>query len=318
MDALILEVTTRGLHRYFNLDKAVTRIGRALDNDIILSDPTVAAYHLRISFEENDHLLIENLAEINPTKINDRPQNRLETTRLPVKLQLGRVVANIMPRDHTVAATRPLAGHDRGLQLFNHGGWAILLPVVCLLVGSLQFYLGSYTSLKWEALIGYVIRETAVNLALLIIVLSVVERLLVNRWEVKLVTICVSMTYLLFRLLHVIVDQAMYLLSSQWPATLFGIGWYLFFIPTAIALYLINISHFKARQSIVLAILISSPFSVPALLKNPIMQYMTNDFSTSANYHKTLSPLNWHWSETVSIDIFIQQAENLEAGQFVN
>ncbi len=314
----MLEVKTRGLYRYFKLDKKVTRVGRALDNDIILSDPTVAPYHLRICLDENKQLLIENLAEVNPAKINNRQQNRLETTRLPVKLQIGRVVANILPNNYTVAETRPLAGHGRGLRLFNHGGWAILLPLVCLLVGSLQFYFGSFTSLKWEALIGYVIRETAVNLALLIIVLSVVERLLVNRWEVKLVTICVSMTYLLFRLLHAFVDQIMYLLSSQWPATLFGIGWYLFFIPIVIALYLINISHFKARQSIVLAVLISSPFSVPALLKNPIAQYLTNDFSTSANYHKTLSPLNWHSTETVSIDNFIQQAENLESGQFVD
>ncbi len=318
MDALILEVKTGGLHRYFKLDKNVTRIGRALDNDIILSDPTVAAYHLRISLDENARLLIENLAEINPTKINGSPQNRVEVTRFPVKLQLGRVLATILPRDHTVAATRPLAGHGRGLQLFNHVGMAILLPVVCLLVGSLEFYLGSFTSMRWEALIGYVIRETAVNLALLIIVLSVVERLLVNRWEIKLVTICVCATYLLFRLLHVFVDQAMYLLSSQWPATLFSIGWYLFLIPAIIVGYLINISHFKARQSIVLAILISSPFSVPALLKNPITKYLTDDFSTSANYHKTLSPLNIHWAETISIDVFVQQAKNLEAGQFVD
>ncbi len=318
MDPLMLEVTTRGLHRYFKLEKTITRIGRALDNDIILSDPTVAPYHLRISHDESGHILIENLAEINPAKINGSTQNRLETNQLPLKIQLGRVVANILPHNHIVAATRPLAGHGHDLQLFSHGGWAILLPVLCLLVGGLQFYFASFTNLKWETLIGFVIRETAVNLVLLIVVLSVVERLLVNRWEIKLVTICVGMSYLLFRLLDAFVDQTMYMLSSQWPATLFGIGWYLFFIPAAIALYLINISHFKARQSIVLAILISSPFSVPALLKNPIMQYLTNDFSTSANYHKNLSPLNWHVLDTVSIDTFIQQVEKLETGRFVD
>lgn len=318
MEALMLEVKTRGLHRYFKLEQTVTRIGRALDNDIILSDATVAAYHLRITRDDDGRITLENLAEVNPTKINDVQQNHLETTQLPVKLQLGRVVANILPRDHAVAATRSLAGHGRGFQLFRHGSWAILLPLVCLLIGGLQFYLASFSNLKWDALFGYVIRETAVNLALYIIVLSVIERLLVNRWEVKLVTICVSLTYLLFTISTIVVDETMYLLSSQWPSTIFGIGWYLFFIPAAISLYLINISHFRARQSIVLAVLISSPFSIPALLNNPVMQYLTNDFSASAKYHKNLSPLNWHLSQTVSIDSFIQQAKKLETGEFVD
>lgn len=318
MEALMLEIKTRGLHRYFKLEQTVTRIGRALDNDIILSDPTVAAYHLQIIRSEDGLITVENLAEVNPAKINNIQQDRFETTQLPIKLQLGRVMANILSANHAVADTRSLAGHGQGLQLFKHGGWAFLLPIICLLVGGLQFYLDSFSSLKWDTLSGYVIRETALHLALFIVVLSVVERLLVNRWEVKLVTICVSLTYLLFVFSSVIIDETMYLLSSQWPSILFDIGWYLFFIPAAISLYLINISHFKARQSIVLAILICSPFSIPALMDNPIKQYLVDDFSISANYHKNLSPLNWHSLNTVSVDTFIQQAEKLETGQFVD
>ena len=48
MEALILEINTRGLHRYQQIEREVTTIGRALDNDIILSDPTVAPHHLKI------------------------------------------------------------------------------------------------------------------------------------------------------------------------------------------------------------------------------------------------------------------------------
>ena len=70
MEGLILEVKTRGLHRYFELDQPVTRIGRALDNDVILSDPTVAPYHLKISRTESGGVDIENLTEVNPVKIN--------------------------------------------------------------------------------------------------------------------------------------------------------------------------------------------------------------------------------------------------------
>lgn len=318
MEAMMLEVKTRGLFRYFKLDRAVTTIGRALDNDIILSDPTVAAHHLRITRNEDGQVTLENLAEVNPAKIDGIQQQRCETTKLPVKLQLGRIVATLMSSNHVVADTRALAGHGRGFRFFKHSAWAALLPIICLLVGGLEFYLDSFSNLKWDALSGYVIRETAFDLVLFIVVLSVVERLLVNRWEIKLVTIWVSLTYLLFSLCTVIVAETMYLFSSQWPSTLFDTGWYLFFIPATISLYLINISHFKARHSIILAILISSPFSVPALMHNSIKQLFNNDFSTSANYHKNLSSLNWHLSTTVSIDRFIQQAEKLETGEFVD
>jgi len=318
MDALMLEINTRGLHRYHKLEQTITNIGRAIDNDIILSDPTVAPYHLRITRGNDSQISLKNLADVNPARINNIEHDQFDTTRCPIKLQLGRVVATILSSNHNVAATRKLAGHGRSLLLFKHSGWAILLPIVCLLVGGLQFYLNSFSNLKWDVLAGYVVRETAVNLALLILVLSVVERLLVNRWEVRLVTICVSFTYLLFQLCAVLVDETRYMLSSQWPSTLFNIGWYLCFIPAIIAIYLINISHFKARQGILLAILISSPFSIPKLLNDPISQNLTNAFRSSADYHKSLSPLNWHLSETISIEKFVLEAEKLEAGQFVD
>ena len=48
MEPLILEIKTRGLHRYHTLDKSELSIGRALDNDIILTDPSVETYHLKI------------------------------------------------------------------------------------------------------------------------------------------------------------------------------------------------------------------------------------------------------------------------------
>ena len=97
-----------------------------------------------------------------------------------------------------------------------------------------------------------------------------------------------------------------------------GIGWFLFFIPAAISYYLIKVSHFKPGRSILLAIFISSPFAFPALVKNPIIKQLTDDFSAAANYHKHLSVLNWHLSKTVSVAEFIEQAENLEPGQIVD
>lgn len=314
MEALILEIKTQGLHQYHRLDKAETRVGRALDNDVILSDPTIAPHHLVIRRDEEGNITLENLSTVNPTKIKNPDQQN----QLPIDFILGRISARILPRNFEVAETRSIAGHGRNFHLFEHTLWAVLLPLFCLLIGGFQYYLNSHSVLKWDALFGYVLRETALNLAGYIVVLAIIERLLVNRWETKLVTICVSLVYLLFVVSNLAVDQLMYLFSSQWPSTLFGISWFLFFVPTVISLYLIRISHFKPGRSILLAIFISSPFAFPAMMKSPIIKHLTDDFSAAANYHKQLNVFNWHLSKTVSVAQFIDQAQNLEPGEIVD
>ena len=73
MDSLILEIGTRGLDRYEPVKFGTTTIGRALDNDIILSDPTVAPHHLQIVQHSDQSIELTNLAEINPTQVDHQP-----------------------------------------------------------------------------------------------------------------------------------------------------------------------------------------------------------------------------------------------------
>ena len=64
MEALILEIGTGGLHRYASIEREITTIGRALDNDIILSDvpcPQVAqsvALHVLHGFKRRAHCFL--------------------------------------------------------------------------------------------------------------------------------------------------------------------------------------------------------------------------------------------------------------------
>jgi len=317
MEDLILEIKTPGLHRYYAIEKAHTRIGRAFDNDIILSEPTVAAHHLQIKIEE-DRINLENLARVNPTHFDNRSEIEVPETTLPIAFNLGRISARLLKRNQNVAETRPLAGRGRSFHLFDNPVWAFLLPVICLLVGGLNYYLDSYSLLKWDALFTFVLRDTALSLSAYIVALAIIERLLVNRWEVRLVTVCVCLTYLVFVVMTIIVEQLMYMFSSLWPSTIFSLGWVLILIPAVISLYLIHISHFKTGRSVLLALFISSPFAFPTVMDSPVLGYLTQDFKSSANYHKTLNPLNWHLSETVSVAIFIEQAQALEAGEFVD
>lgn len=43
----------------FPLDKPVFKIGRSLDNDLVLNDPTVSRYHAEIQYQQSRFLLID-------------------------------------------------------------------------------------------------------------------------------------------------------------------------------------------------------------------------------------------------------------------
>ena len=317
MEALILEITTRGLHRYFPIESETTTIGRALDNDIILSDPTVAPHHLQLVRQEDGSIEVVNLTEVNPTRIGRQPVDRSNVGELPVSMEIGRIHARLLPRNLAVPATRPIAGLD-SRHLFGHPLWAVLLVMACLLAGGLEFYFSAYTDYKWTDMAKFVLRETVLSIGILIMSLAVLERLLVNRWELKQLVTAVCLVYLAYVLLIQLTDGMVYLFSASWPSTLFQFGWNLLLIPCAVALYLIHISHLKTSRSIALAILIASPIAIPTLLQSPAFLSLLNDFSLAAPYQNSLSPLNWHLAETVSIDTFIEQAQELDPGEFAD
>jgi uncharacterized membrane protein YedE/YeeE len=318
MDSLILEIGTRGLHRYEPIEAEVTTLGRALDNDIILSDPTVAPHHLKIIRHQDGRLELVNLAAVNPTRVENRTIDSRELSRLPVGIEVGRVHLQLLTRDGPVAETRPLAGNGKRGHLFGHPLWSILLALTCLCAGALEFYLNSHNSFQWSELFKYVLRETVLTIGGFVLALSILERLLVNRWELKQLLTSVCLVYLLFQGARIVAVSLDYLFSANWPSTLFHFGWYLAFIPAAFAIYLIHISHIKRERSIVLALLIASPIAVPSILQSPEMQAVLDDFSPSANYHNRLSHLNWQLRDGVSIDSFIEQARRLEPGEFAD
>ena len=318
MASLILEIGTRGLHHYQALEKTVTTIGRALDNDVILSDPTVAPYHAKIIRHDDGGVEIVNLAEINPTRIDQRRMDALVTSTLPVELEMGRVQLRLLDREQPVAATRQLAGTGRRSHLFGHTYWAVLLVLVCLVLGGLEFYQGAYNSFKWSDLIKYVMRETVLTIGILVLSLSVLERLLVNRWETRQLVTAIALAYLVYWATMQLADLLDYFFSADWPGMLLHFGWYLLAVPAAIALYLIHISHLRQNRGILLAILIASPIAVPGLLQSSRLHALLEDFSAAARYHDNLSSLNLHLDGRVTIDTFIAEARDLDPGEFAD
>ena len=278
MDAMILELGGRGLNRYERIATGTTRIGRALDNDIILSDPTVAPYHLEIVCHPDQSVELINLTEVNPTRIDDRPISTHPVERTPVELEIGRIHARLLPRNQPVAATRPLAGRGNHRHLFGHVLWAALLVVLCIVVDAVDFYLNAYNTFKWSELLKYILRETILTIGAFVLALAILERLLINRWEVRQLVTSVCLVFLLYSLIATLAHNLDYLLSASWPSSLLFFSWYLFVIPGAICLYLVHISHLPRYRSLVLAWLIASPIALPAILQSPQLQSMFDNF----------------------------------------
>jgi len=316
VEPLILEIKTRGLHRYHALDKSELSIGRALDNDIILSDPTVEPHHLKILRDDEGNIELQNLASVNPTKIINRQGDKITSAALPIEFSLGRISAQVLSPDHHVAVTKSLPNNGLLERLFGHWGWAVLLLTLCFVAAGLEYYYTSYHALKWDNLIKYVLRESALSIAALVFTLSILEHLLVNRWEIKPVIISVTLIYLIYQLFSVLATELMYLFSSDLPISIFSLGWFLLFIPVVIGFYLIRVTHLGQRKAILLAAMISGPFAILAIMQNPAINLLLDDFSPAANYQKSLSPLNWHLLPTISTDSFIREAAELEPGEF--
>ncbi len=316
MEPLIVEIKTRGLHRYHRLDKSEISIGRALDNDIILSDPTVEAHHLRILRDDQGNIELLNLASVNPARFDNWQNDKSTSSRLPIEFSLGRISARILSPDHPVAATKSLASNGHMKHLYGHWGWAALLLALCFVTGGLEYYYTSYHALKWDDLIKYVLRESVLSIGAFVFTLSIIEHLLVNRWEIKPVTFSVTLIYLIYQLLSLGARELTYLFSSDLPLSIFNLGWYLLFIPAAVSLYLIRVTHLGQRKGILLATVISGPFAVIAIMQNPAINLLLDDFNSAANYQKSLSALNWHLSPTISTDSFISEAADLQPGEF--
>lgn len=318
MDGLILEVSTRGLHRYYPLNSGSNTIGRALDNDIILSDPTVAEHQLTIIQADDGSLELINLADTNRTRCNRLELERELINTLPIELELGRIHARILHRTHPVESTRALGGHRGFGQLFAHGGCAFLLALACLLVGGLDFYFNSYNGFKSNDLFNFLMRETVLSISVFVLALAVLERLLVNRWEIIKIISSVCLVYLLLFVTDNTAELFSYLMSASWPATLLHFSWYLLIVPVSVFLYLFHVTHLKPGKGILLALLIASPIVLPSLLKSGEVRSLFVDFSPSARYQSNLSSLNWHIRPKITVDRFIDEAAALKPGTIVD
>ena len=128
MAALIIEIPGRGANQYHRIDKPVVRVGRALDNDVILSDPSVSPYHFLIRRNDTGTFELHSLADENGIRLGRRQvHDPIRLTELPLEFDAGRTRIRILSSSQPVAPTRLMSCRNGSSCLFGHWVWALLL-----------------------------------------------------------------------------------------------------------------------------------------------------------------------------------------------
>lgn len=306
MAALIIEILSRHGSQYHPIDKAVVRVGRALDNDIILADPSVSPYHFAVRRTADGSYRLHSLADENGIRIGGRQITEpLSLEALPLELDAGRTRVRILDRSQPVAPTRMISCLSAGRCVFGHWGWALLLFAFLVGLSALDNYLSTPQLLTWQSFWRdqVVILTTALALSL---GLLIVNRLTSHRWDYPSCLSFVSLVLITAYLLDQFIPFADYLFTSPLPGYAISIAWVLMLLPLALAWFLVRLHHGNTAGSILLIILMLTPAAY-LQIKDLVTHYdLLDDFTKKAFYSDALYPWDKRIAKTLSIDEFLQ------------
>lgn len=151
MEAIVLQVGARHgrVAEFARSTGDNLRVGRAYDNDLVLTDHHVAPHQLHF-FREGEQWFFEATEQVNPVYLN---KQRVTEARCAVgpgdEITVGRTKLHVFPIDHEVEPTRKLmVSNLRALE--NSGPFLPLLVLIAVtLVDLVINFFYSSTNLKW-------------------------------------------------------------------------------------------------------------------------------------------------------------------------
>lgn len=304
MAALIVEITHRHGSHYHPVDKPLVRVGRALDNDIILPDPSVSPYHFALRRAADGGYQLLSLADENGVRVNGRRVDEpLALRELPVEFEAGRTRVRVLDRAQPVAPTRLISCPNGGRCLFGHWGWALALFAGLVLLSGFDNYLSTPLLLSWQSFWRdqVVITTTALGLSL---GLLIVNRLSSQRWDYPSSLSFVSLVLMLGYGLDQVVAFADYFFTSPLPGYLASLAWVLLLIPFALGWFLIRLHHGSTATAVTLIVLLLTPAAYLQVRELVTHYDLFDDFSKKAYYSGALYPWDRRAADTISIDEF--------------
>ena len=187
MAAVILEIFSRGRGQpqFRRVRQFPYRIGRAYDNDLILTDDAVSAHHLQLEQDAEGQIKVRNLSHENGTVLNKKKLGYVPSDcQLPCDLYVGHTHLRLLSPEAVVTPTKRLQ-HTPGMSWFQTlPGGLIMLALVL----AMNVFIGFSEQVLQRPLYQILTRELPVILSPLILatITAFISRLLLHRWQFPL------------------------------------------------------------------------------------------------------------------------------------
>lgn len=308
MAKMMLEIQRRGLNQYQHLEHFPVTIGRALDNDVILSDRTVSPHHLRLEQDDKGCVFIHNLAVENGTRLNDHPLGQQPVQApIPSQLVLGDRRLRLVTVDTPVENT--YVSHCRSLFTpLCKPFWAVAL--LLLAVGGM--FANNYLdiALQKDALFYFSgLLPSLLWILFWTLTISGITRLITHRWEFTPALSVVSLFSLVPLVLQVAGEGLDYFLTSDKPTAwlMGGVGDFLL-LPVLVYAYLHWVLNQRHLPAVGFALVLSAlPLGLRAI---SLLDQVTveSEFSSEPYYNQTLSSLNLHANPALPLADYLKKA----------
>jgi len=308
MAKLIIERHAHGMKHYHRVDDFPVTVGRALDNDVILSDLSVSPYHLEIEKREDGGHQIQNLSTENGTKVNKEKLHEGQGLQvsLPVSLWLGNSKIRLLSPDMKVEPTR-VRRCDGFFCLYVSPWWAGILLLMALGI----FLFDHFMSTSTDKPLGYFINASFTSVLYLVgffLVIAGISRLATHRWDIVPAISVASLLFVVPELVDFIGGFANYYFTSDaFRSVALNLVNFLL-LPILLVVFMMRIAHTPLISSLGVSLLVSSPF-MAYQASDFISQLTSPDFSSLPSYNETLSSFDIRQQKTISIDEFIDSTD---------
>lgn len=308
LTSLLLEIQMRPLNQYYRLTKFPVRIGRALDNDIILSDPSISLYHLELDQNEQGVLFLRNLSREKTSRLNGRV---LQTASLsltqPVNLRLGNRRLRLLTSSMQLAQT----------SVHNCRSWSRVFccPLCALslaLITILAFFFDAYLqSIFTKELVYYLSSVMPYMLGMLALALLIagISRLANQRWEffpaLGLAALCMLVPHLLGEWGHAL----NYFFTANWPLEGLLLLSNFLLIPLLFYSYIRTVHHAERWSALGIALLFSAPLLVYQAMDLTDQWTLGHEFTGQADFNRNLSAWDLRLKPTLDIDEYFTATE---------
>ncbi len=300
----ILEINTRSLNQYYRLREFPVSVGRALDNDIILSDATVSAHHLEIDRDPaSGELIIRNLqAESGLPADRERREERVSVDT-PVHLRLGNRRARLLRSDMEVS--RASVRNCNGFYLlFCRPGWSVALLAMMLFAFLYENYLQTMFSKEVVYYLSGIMPYLMGMIAMTLLVAGI-SRLSIQRWEVGAAASLASLFMLVPHLLGELGHALNYFFTADWPLEWLLLLSNFLLLPILLYAYIRLIHHAERWPAVGIALLFSAPLLVYQATDMADNLAVANEFTGEAKFSRTLSSWDVRLQPTQTIGDFI-------------